>query len=380
MERNVKHDLGRLLTREREAHRALGATLERQPARVEAMRDFAFAWQTNSMALPTARNRHPFVLPDGRELRRLNTRQRAELYEALGYLDPNLLFAAPGGSMAGFVVDGLGDEATRERFHAHFEGELCWTFFALSEPAVGSDASRLAARARKVDGGYLLDGEKYFIGNGALAPLGVVFARTNDGPLGLEAFLLETRGLAGFSARPLAPSGCPACNFAHLKLDGVFVPDSHRLGGHLKPTERFSRSALLTFDALRPCVAAAALGVAASLLDRAEETFRADARWLRAGRARLEAMRGLLFACCDDFDQGRRAGRRAGLMKAAATALAEALALETLHRAPAGAALDWPWLAKGWRDVKAFEYTEGTRFIHWQNAAAGFQEREHGAR
>jgi alkylation response protein AidB-like acyl-CoA dehydrogenase len=377
MERNVNHDLGRLLLAERDAHRAIGRRLEAAPRQLEVMRDFAFAWQTNSMGLPAERNRHPFRLPDGRGLHGLSARERAMLYEALGYLDPNLIFAMPGTNMAGFVVDGLGNAAIREHFHSFFERGLCWTFFALSEPGVGSDGSRLRTRAYPAEGGYYLRGEKYFIGNGALAGLGVVFARSSDGPLGLEAFLLETGSLPGFSATPLAPSGIPASNLAHLCFDAVFVPNSHRLGAQLKPTERLGRSVLLTFDALRPCVAAAALGVAGSLLDQAEAAFRRDASWLRQARRRLEGARDLVWQCCDDLDQGRRTGRHAGLVKAHAVALAEALALELLHRLPPGSMVEHDWLGKGWRDVKAFEYAEGTRFIHWQKAADLFRRERH---
>ena len=373
----MNHDLGRLLLAGRDAHRVIGRLLEAAPRQLEVMRDFAFAWQTNSMALPGRRNRHPFRLPDGRELYGLSTQERAMLYEALGYLDPNLMFAMPGASMAGFVVDGLGNEAIREHFHAFFERGLCWTFFALSERGVGSDASRLQTRAYRTEGGYYLRGQKYFIGNGALASLGVVFARSSDGPLGLETFLLETSDLRGFSATPLVPTGIPGSNLAHLCFDSVFVPDSHHLGAQLKPTERLGRSVLLTFDALRPVVAAAALGVTGSLLDRAEAAFPCDAAWLLKARLQLESARGLLWQCCDDFDKGRSTGRRAGLMKAHAVALAETLALELLHRLPPAAMVEHDWLGKGWRDVKAFEYAEGTRFIHWQNAAGLFRKERH---
>jgi alkylation response protein AidB-like acyl-CoA dehydrogenase len=193
----------------------------------------------------------------------------------------------------------------------------------------------------------------------------------------MEAFLLDTSNLNGISTTPLVPSGIPGSNLAHLCFDNVFVPDSHRLGAQLKPTERLGRSVLLTFDALRPCVAAAALGVTGSLLDRAEATFPCDAAWLRKARRQLEGARGLLWQCCDDFDLGRGTGRRAGVMKAHAVALAEALALELLHRLPPAAMVEHDWLGKGWRDVKAFEYMEGTSFIHWQNAADLFRKERH---
>ncbi len=48
--------------------------------------------------------------------------------------------------------------------------------FCLTEPENGSDASGLQTRAKKVQGGYLLNGKKRWIGNGTFADYFVVWA------------------------------------------------------------------------------------------------------------------------------------------------------------------------------------------------------------
>ena len=49
--------------------------------------------------------------------------------------------------------------------------------FALTEPENGSDASNLQTSARKVDGGFILNGTKRWIGNGTFADYIIVWAR-----------------------------------------------------------------------------------------------------------------------------------------------------------------------------------------------------------
>ena len=52
--------------------------------------------------------------------------------------------------------------------------------FALTEPNFGSDATSLETTATKVDGGYLINGQKRWIGNGMIADYLIVWARNMD--------------------------------------------------------------------------------------------------------------------------------------------------------------------------------------------------------
>ena len=51
--------------------------------------------------------------------------------------------------------------------------------FALTEPNSGSDATSLQTSARKVEGGYLINGEKRWIGNAMVADYIIVWAKNN---------------------------------------------------------------------------------------------------------------------------------------------------------------------------------------------------------
>jgi hypothetical protein len=57
-----------------------------------------------------------------------------------------------------------------------------------------------------------------------------------------------------------------------------------------------------------------------------------------------------------------------------ATNRAEAIVADVIARSEPGSLIAHAWLAKAWRDIKAFEYTEGTTHIHLLNAATLFRE------
>ncbi|HEV3476191.1 MAG TPA: acyl-CoA dehydrogenase family protein, partial [Rubrobacteraceae bacterium] len=56
--------------------------------------------------------------------------------------------------------------------------------FALTEPDAGSDSGSLRTTAVSRDGGYVLNGEKRWIGNASFADVVVIWARAEDGRVG----------------------------------------------------------------------------------------------------------------------------------------------------------------------------------------------------
>ena len=91
-------------------------------------------------------------------------------------------------------------------------------------------------------------------------------------------------------------------------------------------------------------------------------------------RLDLDALRQALQRVCAAFDAGNRQSRTAGLLKALATTRAEGIVADVIARSEPGAFAAHPWLARAWRDIKAFEYTEGTTHFHLLNAATLFRE------
>ncbi|MCW8084920.1 acyl-CoA dehydrogenase family protein [Sabulicella glaciei] len=141
--------------------------------------------------------------------------------------------------------------------------------FALSEPEAGSDAAALATAAVRDGADWRISGEKTWISNGAIAGSILLFARTGEAPgaRGLSAFWLPGDA-EGLSVAERIEVAAPH-PLARLRLDGVRVPDAHRIGA---PGEGF-KVAMAVLDVFRATVGAAALGFARRgldlLLDRA---------------------------------------------------------------------------------------------------------------
>jgi glutaryl-CoA dehydrogenase len=102
--------------------------------------------------------------------------------------------------------------------------------FALTEPDHGSDSVALETSARREGDSWVIDGAKRWIGNGTIADVAVVWARsTEDGQV--KGFLVET-GTPGYDATVIGGKGAARAVWqADITLDGVRVPESSRLPG-----------------------------------------------------------------------------------------------------------------------------------------------------
>ena len=141
------------------------------------------------------------------------------------------------------------------------------TALAITEPSSGSDAASIRTRARRVDGGYALSGQKAWISNGGVAELYVVFATVEPGSgyRGITAFLVrgDDPGLrCGPPIRKMGQRAIPNCE---LFLDDVFVADDRRLG---EEGQGFA-GLMHTFDRSRVTLAASATGLARAALEYA---------------------------------------------------------------------------------------------------------------
>ncbi|MEA2248788.1 MAG: acyl-CoA dehydrogenase, partial [Solirubrobacteraceae bacterium] len=88
----------------------------------------------------------------------------------------------------------LGTEEQKERWVRPLTGARPpLTALAITEPGAGSDAASIETTARRVDGGYVLNGQKTWISNGGVGELYVVFATVQRGAghRGITAFLLH---------------------------------------------------------------------------------------------------------------------------------------------------------------------------------------------
>ena len=102
-------------------------------------------------------------------------------------------------SMVQFILNEYGTDAQKKKYlPALTSGEEIGAF-ALSESHAGSDAGSLKTTAKKVEGGYLLNGTKMWITSGGIAKTYIVMARTGgEGSKGVSAFIVRD-GAKGFT-------------------------------------------------------------------------------------------------------------------------------------------------------------------------------------
>lgn len=102
---------------------------------------------------------------------------------------------------------------------------------AVTEPDTGSDVAAIKTSARRDADGWVVNGSKLFITNGAWADFVVVAAKTERGAghEGITLFVVEA-GVPGYSARKIPMLGWRSGQTGELSFAEVRIPDSHRLG------------------------------------------------------------------------------------------------------------------------------------------------------
>jgi alkylation response protein AidB-like acyl-CoA dehydrogenase len=171
-------------------------------------------------------------------------------------------------SHVSLVVDPLlhyGSDAQKDRFLRPLATGAKLGCFALSEPASGSDAAAMRTSARRDGDGWVLNGTKNFITNGASADIAIVFAQTdaNARHRGIAAFVVE-KGTPGFSVGKLEHKlGIRGSDTAQLNFQDCRVPAANLLGD----AGQGFKIALSTLDGGRISIAAQAVGIARACLE-----------------------------------------------------------------------------------------------------------------
>ncbi|WP_336985501.1 isovaleryl-CoA dehydrogenase [Altererythrobacter aquiaggeris] len=101
---------------------------------------------------------------------------------------------------------------------------------AMSEAGAGSDVVSMKLRAEAVQGGYILNGTKFWITNATYADTLVVYAKTGEGSRGITAFLIE-KDMEGFSiGQKIDKMGMRGSPTAELVFDDCEVPEENVMG------------------------------------------------------------------------------------------------------------------------------------------------------
>jgi alkylation response protein AidB-like acyl-CoA dehydrogenase len=255
-------------------------------------------------------------------------------------------------------------------------GELLG-IFALSEAEAGSDAASLAARARKVEGGWVLNGAKAWITNGGLGDVAICMCRTDEaegrrGARGIGAFIVTTDSDGWIVGKKEDKMGQRASETVGIALQDLFVPDDQLLGD---PALGLTY-ALGGLDGGRMGIAALSIGIAQAALEHsvryASERVQfgrpiADFQGMRFKLAdmatRVEAARALLLSAATARDGGERITGKASMAKLFASETAMYVTTQAVQVFGGyGYMKEYP-VEKLFRDAKVTEIYEGTSEI-----------------
>lgn len=203
---------------------------------------------------------------------RTSARRAVLIGEETSYWDRGVAVALPGPGLAGPPLMLIGTPEQKEKYLSIFRDRENphWGAFAMTEPGAGSDVARIKTRCVKKGDRWILNGEKAFCSNADRADFVVVWATVDPklGRAGHRAFIVE-KGTPGFKVTKIEKKmGLSAYASCSLLLEDCEVPEENLLGGAkaYEGKEGF-KTAMKSFNATRPTIAAMAIGIARAAYD-----------------------------------------------------------------------------------------------------------------
>ena len=172
----------------------------------------------------------------------------------------NGTLASVQGSLVMYPIYAYGSEEQKMKWLPQLaKGEKIGCF-GLTEPNFGSNPSGMLTNAKKIDGGYTLNGSKMWITNGTIADIAIVWAKDDNGDI--MGFIVE-KDFEGFSSPEMHGKwSLRASVTSELVLENVFVPDSNVL-----PNIKGLKGPLGCLTQARYGIGWGALGAAMNLYD-----------------------------------------------------------------------------------------------------------------
>ena len=130
-------------------------------------------------------------------------------------------------SLVMYPIWAFGSEDLKDRFLPKLRSGEFVGCFGLTEPDAGSDPASMRTRAKSVDGGFVLNGNKTWITNSPIADVFVVWAKNDAGEI--KGYVLE-KGMAGLTAPKIEGKfALRASITGMISMQDVFVPAGNEL-------------------------------------------------------------------------------------------------------------------------------------------------------
>ena len=221
--------------------------------------------------------------------------------EMLSWGDAGMYLITPGGGLGAAAVQASRTPEQKAKFLARYAGEKpTMGAMCMTEAGAGSDTSLIRTRAvlDEATKEWILNGEKIFVTSGDKSlteyeKLGkgfvVVWATIDPtaGRAGMRSFVVEA-GTPGVKVTKMEHKlGIRASDTVSISLVDARLPFDHILGSPtVEKTTTGFKGAMATFDATRPLVAAAGLGVARAALEFLKEKLAENGVTVRYGLPR----------------------------------------------------------------------------------------------
>ena len=219
------------------------------------------------------------------------------------------------------------------------------TCIALTEPNAGTDLQRIRTVARKIDGGYVLNGTKMWITNARYANPMPVLCKTDPTTTpphkGMSVLMVE-QGSDGMTVtKDIGKLGYKGTESCEVVFEDCFVPEDCLLGGY---EGRGLQMALGALEIGRVNIAARSVGIAQAALDQAlrytkdREAFGQSINNFQAVQMKLgdmatqvQAARLLTWWAAWRSDKGMRADMESGMAKLFASEVAITCSLDSMR-------------------------------------------------
>jgi alkylation response protein AidB-like acyl-CoA dehydrogenase len=219
------------------------------------------------------------------------------------------------------------------------------TCIALTEPNAGTDLQRIRTTAKKVDGGYVINGTKMWITNARYANPMPVLCKTDPSATpphkGMSILMVE-QGSAGMTVtKDIGKLGYKGTESCEVVFEDCFVPEDCLLGGY---EGRGMQMALGALEIGRVNIAARSVGIAQAALDQAlrytkdREAFGQSINNFQAVQMKLgdmatqvQAARLLTWWAAWRSDKGMRADMESGMAKLFASEVAITCSLDSMR-------------------------------------------------
>ncbi|WP_322963097.1 acyl-CoA dehydrogenase family protein [Sphingomonas fuzhouensis] len=243
---------------------------------------------------------------------------------------------------------------------------------AMSEVSAGSDVVSMKLRAAQVEGGWVLNGTKFWITNAPYADTLVVYAKTGEGSRGITAFLIE-KDMGGFAiGQKIDKMGMRGSPTAELVFNDCFVGDAQVMG----PVNGGVGVLMSGLDYERAVLAGIQLGIMQACLDvvvpyvrerrqfgRAIGEFQLIQAKIADMYVALNSARAYVYAVARSCDAGRTTRFDAAGAILLASENAVKVAMEAIQAlGGAGYTKDWP-VERFARDAKLLDIGAGTNEI-----------------